>query len=114
MNRHTAFLLISLLLAMGSGACRRTDQQMPAAKDPPPPAAAQAAQTQVVGNATCPVSGKPVGGSAAAPSFYSDFRGHRVGFMCPNCKATFDGSAETRKLELLNKALEAADKPALR
>jgi len=54
-----------------------------------------------------------VGGSAAAPSFHSEYRGKRIGFMCPNCKATFDGSDDARKLELLNKALISVGRPAL-
>ena len=101
------FAAILMLVALSTGACRRTDQQIPKIKDPPPTAAqsSPAALPEVVGNATCPVSGKPVGGSAAAPSFYSDFHGKRVGFMCPNCKGTFDSAAEDKKLDLLNKAL---------
>ena len=84
-HRLTTILLAATLILAGlcAGACRRTDQQMPQIQDPPPsapstvaPAApAPAAQPEIIGNATCPVSGKPVGGSAAAPSFYSDFRG---------------------------------------
>ncbi len=64
-----------------------------------------------VGNAKCPVSGKPVGGSAKAPTFHSDFRGYRIGFMCPSCKGEFDSASGDKKLLLLNKALVSVKKP---
>lgn len=65
---------------------------------------------QLVGNSKCPVSGNPVGGSAKAPTFHSDFKGHRVGFMCPNCKGKFDRASDAEKLSLLNKALQSVGK----
>lgn len=68
------------------------------------------AVVQVVGNSECPVSGKVVGGKAASPTFYSDFRGYRIGFMCPVCKGKFDSADETGKLEYLNKALKSVGK----
>lgn len=71
------------------------------------------AGVKLVGNATCPVSGKPVGGSASSPNFHADFRGYRIGFMCPNCKGKFDRAGDAKKLELLNKALKSTGKPAL-
>ncbi len=69
---------------------------------------------KLVGNAKCPVSGKPVGGSAKAPTFHSDFQGYRVGFMCPSCKGKFDSSNDSKKLRLLNKALASVGKPAVK
>jgi hypothetical protein len=69
---------------------------------------------KAVGNAACPVSGKPVGGSAKAPTFHSDFRGYRVGFMCPVCKGDFDGASDAKKLRLLNKALVSVNKPPVK
>ncbi len=74
------------------------------------PAPASSRDVQLVGNATCPVSGKPVGGTAAAPTFHSDYRGHRVGFMCPSCKGTFDSADDMKKEDLLRKALDSAEK----
>lgn len=99
------FILVALplLALMCSGGCSRSERK-PAAD---PPAAAPTARPEVVGNATCPVSDKPVGGSASAPSFYSDFQGKRVGFMCPSCKAKFDSAPDNKKQELLNKALKS-------
>jgi hypothetical protein len=67
-----------------------------------------------VGNGTCPVSGNPVGGTAASPFFNSDFKGYRIGFMCPSCKAKFEKADEAGKLELLNKALKTAGKPEVK
>jgi hypothetical protein len=65
---------------------------------------------EVVGNAKCPVSDKPVGGDPKAPTFFSDFKGYRVGFMCPVCKGKFDSKDDAGKLELLNKALKSVGK----
>lgn len=58
-----------------------------------------------VGNKLCPISGKPVGGSPEAPIFYSDYQGHRIGFMCPVCKGKFDSANAELKDEYLQKAL---------
>lgn len=74
------------------------------------PAPSGGGDVKVVGNVTCPVSDKPVGGTAAAPSFYSDYRGHRVGFMCPSCKGKFDGADDSKKEELLRKAIDSVGK----
>ena len=65
------------------------------------------AGAEVVGNAVCPVSGKPVGGAPSAPSFYSDHQGRRIGFMCPSCKGKFDSASEQEKTRLLKKAMES-------
>jgi hypothetical protein len=65
---------------------------------------------QVVGNSICPVSGKNVAGAANAPTFYSDWKSYRIGFMCPVCKGTFDGSDDSGKDALLKKALESVGK----
>ena len=65
---------------------------------------------ELVGNSKCPVSGNPVGGSAKAPTFHSDFKGYRIGFMCPNCKGKFDRASDDEKLRLLNKALQSVGK----
>lgn len=63
-----------------------------------------------MGNAVCPVSDKPVGGAPRAPSFYSDYQDHRIGFMCPTCKGTFDSADDREKGRLLKKALQSVAK----
>ena len=69
------------------------------------------AAAKVLGNATCPVSGKPVGGTPSAPTFHSDFKGYRVGFMCPSCKGKFDSADDFKKADLLSKALQSVKGP---
>jgi hypothetical protein len=91
---------LTLVLVPGLVACKQA-QETPAG------------EAQIVGNAVCPVSGKPVGGSATAPNFHSDFSGWRVGFMCPVCKGKFDSAPAAKKLELLNKALQSVGKPII-
>jgi len=73
-----------------------------------------ASAPELVGNKLCPVSGNPVGGSPDNPFFFSDFKGYRVGFMCPVCKAKFDKADDAGKTELLNKALASVGKPPVK
>ena len=94
MNRHSKISISLLLLSLILTAC-------------PGGNSAPAAGATIVGNAVCPVSDKPVGGSAKAPSFYSDFKGHRIGFMCPSCKGKFDAAKKQEQDRLLQKALES-------
>lgn len=89
MTRKTS-LLVLLLLTSLCCACPRQRAEPPA--------------VQVVGNATCPVSGKPVAGAPDAPTFHSDFEGYRIGFMCPVCKGTFDKAPLEEKRRLLSRA----------
>ncbi len=65
---------------------------------------------ELVENATCPVSDSPVGGAPESPTFYSDYKGYRIGFMCPVCKGKFDSADDARKKELLDKALASVGK----
>jgi hypothetical protein len=71
---------------------------------------AEEQKVELVGNSVCPVSGKPVAGKPDNPTFYSDFRGYRLGFMCPVCKAAFDSATDAQKLTYLNQALESVGK----
>lgn len=99
--------VLSLIVVMVCWAAACTQSSQPAAGDPP------AAGAEIIGNSACPVSDKPVAGSAKNPTFYSDFKGMRVGFMCPNCKGTFDSAADDKKLELINKALSSVGRDPL-
>jgi hypothetical protein len=93
-RRFIAFAIVVVLVGVIAG---RT------AADEPKPA--------VIGNSICPVSGQPVAGKPDAPTFYSDFKGWRIGFMCPVCKGKFDAADAAQKLAYLNKALTSAGKP---
>jgi hypothetical protein len=79
-----------------------------------PACAEEKGTVEKIGNAVCPVSGKPVAGTPDAPTFYSDYQNYRIGFMCPVCKAKFDSGAHAQKLDWLNKALKSAGKPPLK
>jgi hypothetical protein len=87
-------LLIGLLLAVGCGS--QTPTTDPGVK--------------MVGNSTCPVSGNPVGGMANNPTFYSDYNGYRVGFMCPVCKGKYDDADDKARRQWLEKALASVGK----
>jgi hypothetical protein len=84
-------LFVALLLVVGPLGCSKSPARAPTA-------------IKAVGNASCPVSDKPVAGDPAAPTFSSDFEGWRVGFMCPVCKGEFDGATLAKKKRLLAKA----------
>jgi len=84
-------LLIPLALLLALAGCPRGK-------------ATSTAGAEVVGNAICPVSGKPVGGTPSAPCFFSEHKGYRIGFMCPSCKGKFDSANEQEKTRLLQKA----------
>ncbi len=71
-------------------------------------------EVKPVGNSVCPVSDNPVGGSPDKPHFYSDFKGYRIGFMCPVCKGKFDKADDAEKKDILNKALKSVGKPPLK
>jgi hypothetical protein len=74
-------------------------------------AAGDESKPALVANSICPVSGKPVAGKPEAPTFFSDFRGWRIGFMCPVCKGQFDAADDAQKLAYLNRALKSVGKP---
>lgn len=89
-----AFALVAIWLGTG---CEKPAMELPKG-------------IALVGNSVCPVSEKPVGGSAQNPHFYSDFKGYRVGFMCPVCKGIFDKADEEQKQAFVNKALASVKK----
>jgi hypothetical protein len=76
--------------------------------------AGEAPAVQLVKNPICPVSDMPVAGPADNPTFTSDYKGYRIGFMCPVCKGKFDKADEVKKLAWLNKALAKVGKPPVK
>lgn len=107
--RPTSLLLLASVVGLSAlGACTRS--RTPQAGDM---TVVKMSEVVTVGNATCPVSNKPVAGKPEAPSFYSVFQGHKVGFMCPVCKGTFDSATAAEKRVLLDRALKISGKAAV-
>ena len=95
---RTLFILLTLLLAFGIGACGASG-----ADESSPPASAETTagdeqplvapgETEIGDRSTCPVSGEEFVVSESSPSV--EHEGRTYHFCCPGCASRFDADPE--------------------